>query len=636
MLECRVSCALATLIVGFSLILVGCGGSGGQASISPALITPYSVLIIPGQTVQFSEAGPGGAGNVVWMVNGVAGGSPSTGTITSTGVYTAPGTAPSQPVSVSIQGSSVPATVSVFDPNHFGPGLVGATQNPLVAAYSIPVPQGLSFHVQFGPDTSYGLSTSDVAAPADGGTATVLVAGMRAGTTYHMQAVLDFNGSQVLDIDQTFTTGSIPVDLLPNLTAQTTGVGTPSPGVELLSLDPNDGTTPLSTVATDLDGNVIWYYNLESAYWPYPIKLLPNGHMLLNASPVTSGPSGGSGGEIREIDLAGNIFNTITITQLNAGLAAIGSFQAEAFHHDFAVLPNGHLILLVNYPETINNVSGIPNGTVALGDALVDWDPQQGPVWTWSTFDHLSFSHAPDGLADWTHANAIVYSPDDEALILSMRNQNWVIKINYQNGAGDGSVLWTFGDGGDFNLTGQEAPVEWNYGQHYPTVVSSNSSGVFDLMFFNNGNDRLMNSENVICSSPGVADCYSSVPVFQINEFAKTATVLWENNLAPYYSICCGDALLLPNGNTEFDVAYDIVVPPPNVSHIEEVTPSQELVWNMDIQGQLAYRGFRIPSLYPGQVWSAASLSSPGHSKPPVASRATTTAPSRKSFEQLP
>jgi arylsulfate sulfotransferase len=635
MLRCRVSCALAILMVGCSAILAGCGGGGGQTLVAPALITPSSAFILPGQTVQFIEVGHSGK-SVVWIVNGTAGGSPSAGTITSTGVYTAPSTAPSQPVSVSIQGPSVAATVSFFDPNHFGPGSVAATQNPLVAAYSIPVPQNLSFHVEFGPDTSYGLSTSDVSAPPGGGTATVLVAGMRADTTYHMQAVLDFNGSQVLDADHTFTSGSIPADLLPNITAQTTGVGTPSPGVELLSLDPDDGITPLSTVATDLDGNVIWYYNLESAYWPYPIKPLPNGHMLLNASPATSGPSGGSGSEIREIDLAGNIVNTITIPQLNAGLAAIGSFQAQAFHHDFAALPNGHLILLVNYPETINNVSGIPNGTVVLGDALVDWDPQQGPVWTWSTFDHLNLSHAPDGLADWTHANAIVYSPDDEALILSMRNQNWIVKINYQNGVGDGNILWTFGDGGNITLSGQEAPVEWNYAQHYPTIVSSNSSGVFDIMFFNNGNNRLMNSANVVCSSPGVPDCYSSVPVFQINEFTQTATVLWEDNVAPYYSICCGDALLLPNGNTEFDIADDIVVPPLNVSHIEEVAPSQDLVWKMDIQGQLAYRGFRIPSLYPGQIWSAASLSSPSHSKPPVASRATTGAPSRKSFEQLP
>jgi hypothetical protein len=185
-----------------------------------------------------------------------------------------------------------------------------------------------------------------------------------------------------------------------------------------------------------------------------------------------------------------------------------------------------------------------------------------------------------------------------------MRNQNWIVKINYQDGTGDGSILWRFGPGGDFSLPGQEAPVEWNYGQHYPTIQSATSSGIFSLMFFDNGNGRLMDSSDDVCGSAGVGACYSSVPIFELNEYTKTGTALWVDNLSPAYSTCCGDALVLPNGNVEFDIAIDASSPN---SSIEEVTQTQtpELIWKMDIQGQLAYRGFRIPSLYPGQVWPA-------------------------------
>jgi arylsulfate sulfotransferase len=240
------------------------------------------------------------------------------------------------------------------------------------------------------------------------------------------------------------------------------------------------------------------------------------------------------------------------------------------------------------------------------GNALIDWDPQLGAVWTWSTFDHLDLTRAPYGISDWTHGNAVIYSPDDGDIIFSMRNQNWVVKINYQDGKGDGSILWRFGPGGDFTLTGQEAPIEWNYGQHYPSIVSPNSSGDFSLMVFNNGNNRLMDSNNDVCGSTGVAACYSSVPIFELNEYTKTANVTWEDKLLGAYSICCGDALVLPSGNVEFDVAYD--QNRPNLSYIEEVTQTQspELIWQMNIQGQVAYRGFRIPSLYPGQTWPAA------------------------------
>ena len=43
----------------------------------------------------------------------------------------------------------------------------------------------------------------------------------------------------------------------------------------------------------------------------------------------------------------------------------------------------------------------------------------------------------------------------------------------------------------------------------------------------------------------------------------------------------------------------------PGVSYMQEVTQEQnpQLLWQMNIAGQLAYRGFRIPSLYPGVQW---------------------------------
>jgi hypothetical protein len=36
--------------------------------------------------------------------------------------------------------------------------------------------------------------------------------------------------------------------------------------------------------------------------------------------------------------------------------------------------------------------------------------------------------------------------------MLSMRRQAWVIKINDNDGAGDGSIMWKLGYQGDFNL----------------------------------------------------------------------------------------------------------------------------------------------------------------------------------------
>jgi hypothetical protein len=608
MLDWKTRCT-ATVLIAYSLVwLMGCGASTSDIS-----ITPPAVVLLPGQTFQFNIARTGSAASEqplpALVVNGAAGGSAATGTITPGGLYTAPSTAPGQKITVGIQGQSSSAQVTLLNPGSIAPGSVAATKNPLVASYSLTVPAATPVQVQFGLDTSYGFSTSAVQNPT-GGEVTVLVAGMRADTAYHMQAVLDLaNGSKVLDADHVFTTGSLPAGRIPDITVQVTGTGTPSPGVELLSMESLvSGQTLLSAVAADLEGNVIWYYDLGTSN-ALPIKPLPNGHYLVLAAPPAA--AAGVGNDIQEIDLAGNVITDLSLSTVSAAVSGIfGAQQLSTLHHDVAALPNGHWILLVNYDLTINNVA-------VGGDALVDWDPQKGPVWTWSTFDHLPLSHAPYGLTDWTHSNAVVYSPTDGNLILSMRNQNWVIKINYDNGAGDGSILWTLGDGGSFTLPPGQAPIEWNYGQHYPTFVSPNSAGVISLMVFNDGNNRLMDSNNDVCGTPGVGACYSSVPIYQLDESAKTATVLWEANLSPYFSLCCGDALILPNGDMEVDIAFDQTVTP-GYSDIEEFTQTQtpELVWEMQIYNQLAYRGMRIPSLYPDQVWPATLQSDPHRVQP--------------------
>jgi arylsulfate sulfotransferase len=591
--------ALLSLLIPAITCIAGCIGGGG-----PPVITPSEALLTPGQVLKFSARGR--RGRREWFVNDLPRGSSRTGTITRHGFFTAPSAVDQAsvqtvvPVSVVVDGApSREALVSLFLPNNFKPGTVSPTANPLVASYSIAAPKGASVHVQFGPDTNYSRTTWSQPAPAAGGNVTILVAGMRSSSVYHMRAVVQLeDGTQADDADHVFTTGAVPADQLPTITVNRFADMAPRSGIELLSLVYPGTGNQLTAVATDLSGNVIWYYDLGPGGWPFPIKLLPNGHMLLVAINNGTGMS-----EVREVDLTGAVINRISLNDLNSELTLIGSsLQAVSFTHDILQLPDGHLIFLVQCTKAFN-IPGLAPGTQITGDALVDWDTRRRvPVRTWSTFDHIDISHAPFGYPDWTHANAVIYSPDDGNLILSMRNQNWIIKINYRNGLGDGSILWRLGPGGDFILPSGEEPIEWNYGQHYPTLLGPNSAGIFSLMFFNNGNNRLVDGNNTICGSGGAIDCYSSVPIMQLNEYSKTAQVLFDDKLSAY-STCCGNASLLPNGDVEFDVAFDEHTP--GVSYIQEVThdPNPKLLWQMNVSGQVAYRGFRIPSLYPGVQW---------------------------------
>jgi hypothetical protein len=96
-----------------------------------------------------------------------------------------------------------------------------------------------------------------------------------------------------------------------------------------------------------------------------------------------------------------------------------------------------------------------------------------------------------------------------------------------------------------------------------------------------------------------------------LDETSKTAQILWQDKL-PVFSICCGSINTLGNGNVEFDIAAP--TPALQKSTIQEVTQelAPRLVWQMDVVAQLAYRAFRIPSLYPGVQWNI-PLSPPPH-----------------------
>ena len=597
------SVLLVCLLVGTTALLSGCSGV-------VAVVSPSAVTVTTGGTVQFAALVSGmPIRNAMWEVNGVVGGSRAVGTITDDGLYTAPSSPGGIPFLVAVANpASAPASVSIFNPQDFAPGTVSATNNPLVAAYSFAAPVGSLVEVAFGTDQNYGLTTS-FQSPVPGANTTVLVAGMRASTTYHMKAILEFtDGTTLSDTDHVFTTGALEASLIPSLGAAQFGSTPPGPGIELLCLDPIYGGNALTAVATDLAGNVIWYYDIGPGEWPYPMKLMPNGHMLVNVSAVTNSQGQippGSVNEIREIDLAGNVVYRITVAQLNQALANLGmQIGIESLHHDILILPDGDLIILFNFQES-------PDGVATLGDGLIEWNPTLNTgVWAWSSFDHLSVSRNPSGTPDWTHANAVIYSPDDHNVIVSLRNQNWIIKINYQNGKGDGSILWHLGPDGDFGLPAGYAASEWNYGQHYPTLTGTNSAGTFPLMFFNNGNDRPVGPNgDEPCNYPegpvypGNPECYSSVPIFQLNENSNTMQVVSEDKLEAF-SECCGNATILPNGNLEYDVALDAFTP--GASYVQEAIPENDyqIIWQLIMEKELAYRAFRVPSLYPGVTWS--------------------------------
>jgi len=575
-------------------------------------ISPQYAAVLPGKTIQFhASVNASGSQPIQWLVNGAVGGTAATGTIDSSGNYTAPASIPlSENVTITAALTASPtldyatAIASVINP-----GVVVPTQNPQVAEYSIYLPAPGSVSVDFGQSTAYGLNTSSVPTPSpNGGQVNVLVAGMFGKSLYHMQAQVALNdGATLSDIDHTFTTGIPPYTSAVKVTAN----GTPQPGIEMWdTLLPDE---PAQVFATDLNGKVIWTYTYQGTALDtiQGIQQLSNGHYLVlisYLSSLTAASAAADAGTIdvvREIDLAGNTIREISMDQLNQSLAAQGyNLSLKSFHHNVLVLPNGHWVLMAAYPRNFTNLPGYPGTTNVLGDVLVDVDQNGTPDWVWDAFDHLDINRHPMAFPDWTHSNDMLYSKDDGNILLSMRHQNWIIKIDFENGQGSGNVLWRLGEGGDFKLEGGTDPTDWFYAQHGMAYFTPNTTGVFQLGLMDNGNDRIFPppTGQVTCKpdAPTTADCYSTMPILQIDESNMTATLVTHYEPPPsYYSFFGGNVEPLANGDTQVDFCA-----PLTGAIVQELNPTAaSVIWQATTARADQFHVDRLPSLYPGVQW---------------------------------
>ncbi len=278
----RYSCVLL-----FVLFVGGCGGGySAPPQVLTISVTPATAAMATGQSMLFAATGdPSG---VTWSVSST---SATPGTIDASGNYTAPSGAQSLTAVIKATSKTNPVYSSSVSVNVVAPGLIAPTNNVQVAQYTVSPAAAANVSVQFGLDTSYGLTTWTQPAPAAGGAVSLFVAGMKQSTLYHMRGVVAFaDGSSFNDADQTFTTGAL-----------TKGTATHHHGHDYRRHDSSKRRRDarsrrpsvtqlllplLQTLVTDLNGNVIWGYNprcLSTAgAFANPIKLLPNGHFLIN------------------------------------------------------------------------------------------------------------------------------------------------------------------------------------------------------------------------------------------------------------------------------------------------------------------------------------------------------------------
>ena len=321
------------------------------------------------------------------------------------------------------------------------------------------------------------------------------------------------------------------------------------------------------------------------------IELFPDGSVLGLFKPETISFSfGGYGGILKKFDSSGLLEWEYEVNS-----------EKELLHHDFDLLPNGNILLMVW--EGFSAEEAVALGYSGVGpiylEKIIEFNPQsQEVVWEWRSADHLvqefneealnygSVANQPEKIdlnynnienGDLMHANGLYYDQARDVIFFSVNfySEVWVIPHQYDTETTRGSsgdLLFRFGNPSAYKSEDERL----FYNNHHPTLVEHHPDTKGNFLIYMNGSEE---EQSVVYE-------FSLPDVFESDSQGwTTPEVVWSFTNPDLFFGKISGAYRLPNGNTlicEGDFGY------------WEVTPQGEVVWKY--QGQYNFwRGYVYP-----------------------------------------
>lgn len=451
------------------------------------------------------------------------------------------------------------------------------------------------------------------------------VLGMRPGRTHQIVVtVRDVRGNETTwPQSLVFQTPQLPASFPP---LQTT-ISQPArmePGLTLFNA--NSAGSPSSfMVVVDAEGEVVWYYETRDGVGD--ARRLRSGNFLF---------LGGAHKLATEVDMLGNVVGQWYAANLDPTGAPAGAVlvAADTFHHEIVELPVGHpadfaslsteLRVYPDYPaDEVDTTQTMPSANV-IGDVIVEFkrsgevvreiklldllDPYR--LSYNSLFNFWNSTYAPLDTKDWSHANAVVYAPFDDAYIVSARHQEAILKIHRPTG----SLQWILGPHERWSAPWQQhlltivgGAFEWNYHQHAPQILPGG-----EILVFDNGNGRAVPPAPMLPPH----ERYSRAVHYRVNIPTMTIEQVWSYGPPPpaadsFFSGTRGDAdrmkstgnVLVTDSdrkdltlNLTFARVFEVTraIPGEIVFEIfvRDPSPTNPAAWNV-------YRAERLRGLYP-------------------------------------
>ena len=309
------------------------------------------------------------------------------------------------------------------------------------------------------------------------------------------------------------------------------------------------------------------------------------------------------------IDMFGNLIKSYD-------LAAKG----YEFHHEVTETTTNTLLICVTKKTTTT-----PAGVPVIYDHVIEMDRERGAIVTeWDLKQSLDENRLvmdpayppTDRMNNWAHNNAVTYSPKDDHIIVSLRQQGmvklsksnqvkWILAAHTgwgKNRRGENLAAYLLNplnssgekitDMEVVNGTKVHADFEWIWGAHCPVILPDGSVFVFD-----NGAERLLGKEKSL---------YSRAVGYQIDEKNKTAQQTWQYGKergAACYAEAVSSVQFLPlKDHILFAPGFFVPTVKGKGSKVVEVAMlSREVVAEIDLtapNGVVFHRATRMP-LYP-------------------------------------
>ncbi len=335
----------------------------------------------------------------------------------------------------------------------------------------------------------------------DGKFRTVLL-GMKASSTYSLRITARADGIKYVSDVYTVSTGPQP-SALPTVSVTNYNAAASFGGFTVTCNGAGSGVGADNdswAFIFDKDGDMVWWYDLTDTV----------------AAECTRARMSFDG----KYMWAGNFSNVspdgalLRIPMDGVGDPDMYSFPGR--NHDFAVLPNDHILF-----QEQKNGGGYDGGSTFGGSEGADYirelDPETGQAFT--LYDEEDdFATLLEEVNGSAHTNFVTYVPGLNAVAFSMRHCSTIAMLSYP----DAEIIGIFG-GADSWFS----EMNWDY-QHGFEIVGN------ELLVFNNGSDFFGGTAHVLRFT------------FDLESRSATRTLDYSGGAS---SAAFGDVQLLPNGN---------------------------------------------------------------------------------------